>query len=471
MNNNSENIVCENRVDTIKNINFAINNLNNSKTSEIFLQQSIKLFTIIETNIVYLEGSYNFFQSLVVILKSLKGFEGEEKIEKYNHYINLFDEKSRVVTPKTLRKIGYGSYGDVYETGLDTVTKVMDNKLSNLVEIFFLKSFENSSNDFIPKIKNIKFTKDKIELDMNNCGMNLLNYSKSISYMERLKMIPSLMIQMARFLLWMKSHNIAHMDIKPDNICIHNGKLTFIDWGFVGPVCCISPCYVGTYNYADPNYLESIKKISYEYDMFSCGITILVFLCKDYLQPGYNFREDLNFMLSKIQEDVCNVVGYNYMAVLRRMVELKERSRITPLQLYYNSALINLQIDYPVLKEAKKYIQEEKDNEDEIDIISLLCVGSDILKSQSIEFNNNHLYDYSFNLFSKLKNIPKKNISEYSLCCLYIYNIIFYSRTIHLLPLEESVNYFNNKYTCDQFKSIIIDICESINWQVYPEKF
>jgi len=466
MNNNSEIIFYNDGDVAIKNINQLMNTLGDNKNNtQLFLLDSIKLFELIEINMAHLEGRYSFFHSLNNLVKrNLKYLEGEENIKKYNYYINLFADKSQTVTPKTLRKIGCGSYGDVYETGLDTVTKVMDNKISNLVEIFFLKSFEEFSNDFIPKIKNVNLTDCKIEVEMNNCGMNLTNYSKSISYNQRVMMVPSLMIQMARFLVWMKSHNIAHMDIKPDNICIENEKLTFIDWGFVGPICNDSQSYVGTYNFADPTHLEYIKKISHQYDMFSCGLTILSFLCKDFIDPGYNFRHDLRYMLSRVKEAVCTIIGEQYMSILCRMVELNEKSRITPLQLYYHSALVNFQPHYPLLKEVNKdYIA--------IDIIPMLCLGSESLKSHCEHFNLNHLYSQSFELFSRLKNISGDDIFGYSLGCLYISNIIFYSRTINLLELEQAVNYFNKKYTEQQFKQIIIDICQMVNWQVYPERF
>jgi hypothetical protein len=119
--------------------------------------------------------------------------------------------------------INSGTYGDVFLVNPHEVQKIMtmanedtDPVTPNVIECSFISTF--SHIPFIPNHSSINLSGNKIYLNETNMGMDLHKYIIQTPYEQRIAMLPSLMSQMGRILLWMKQIHVAHMDIKP-KIC------------------------------------------------------------------------------------------------------------------------------------------------------------------------------------------------------------------------------------------------------------
>jgi len=376
------------------------------------------------------------------------------------------------------KQIGKGTYGTVYKSNdTNKVIKKMKKKEFNLTEIIFLRSLCNEySFEFIPRIYDIEIATDFIYYMMDDCGITLNKYGHRILYAQKIKLLPSILSQIARFLIWMKNHNLVHMDIKPDNICIREVGdgviIKFIDFGFAGVRSEYSECYYGTVNFADPKYLTKKKKISYEYDMFSCGHTLSQFLLRRYSMPDdHYYSNSFPNMYKKMEKNNVSLYG----DIIYRMVDLDEKTRITPEELY-NTLSIKLPLEGAVAKAivAKATVAVAKAETSTIlNKIKLLC------KNIKIEY----LYNYTAYIFRNVvsnvvSNVGGDNITvesanecevnnyEYAIACLFIANYIIHgsSRFIKLANVKKIKH---TEYSYIDFFTLSINICSSLNWQIY----
>ena len=470
---------------------------NKDKSKQEKVRHMMDLIILVKINIKHFDNHKKFMQT---ILEKLKQFETDCRYfykEEYDGLISFFtdilsDDVERLIsqisdikvssekqTPKNSPScnviIGEGSYGMVFEGETsDTVIKRVETNEEDFVEFMFLKSLGNEySHEFIPEIKEI-FVEDKIKVVMDYRGKTLTSIAMNTSYHERIALLPEFLCQMARILVWMKKHNVAHMDIKTDNFCVKDKKLTLIDWGFVGPVCTNSSCYVGTFNFADPSFLGKKRKITHEYDMFSCGVTILSFLGKNYIDTSLDFSTSLEKTLSvsKLYSDIKDAIGEEYVSILKSMIELDEKKRITPEELYNHSLFEELR---------KKYtIKEEENIKYEFDgnrVGSLLPEErntvaewlGEVAEKNNQEFLLNHAVQLLYRTTNKIRTW-RSNIQAYGVACYLISNFIFFSQAQNMEFIDAS-ELTANAFTKKVVKNNFIEILQALDWKVYPQYF
>jgi len=337
---------------------------------------------------------------------------------------------------------------------------------------------------------------------------------------------------MARFLCWLKCHNVAHMDIKPANICIdtYTGKLSFIDFGFIGPVCKYSAKYCGTYAFGLPNYLTGLKKIHYEYDMFSCGVSILSFILgkhidykkytrcdeKDNIQR-VNIKEfnheltDILIMpaISAIRtamrrefdiyiDIIKNMIYYDkspaFLALQKdtiypNVINFTKEDKITPEELYNslpdNNVMNLLRAKYTIeckLSSLEKLqfksfeIIPAQFDHPEIDEYYANII--DYIYNACVSANYLYLFNYAFKLLQKFINMHSykeycniiSHIKGYCIACVFIGNYIFSSRTTDLLTFEDGEILSLNEFSKEEIMAFIENIFYILDWKIYPKK-
>lgn len=274
--------------------------------------------------------------------------------------------------PDSDGKIGDGSYGDVYYIE-NTIHKYMEYydesgiNVDNISEMILLSTFRAPC---IPELYVAEMEKDSLLIIEEYCGKDLFDLGLLIPENYRYKMTPTLLLQMARILMWMKRHNLAHMDIKPENLCINqNGKLVLIDWGFGTPVYHNSAKYHGTEKYSDPNYLNRQKRASCEYDMMGMGVTLYDFLSGHapkkekwhdiILLPMEKQQEKLWTVLREIktvEKNLTKYLGSSMGPIIYKllcgMLLIDEDKRIKSHSIYTHPVFRNLWEDYPIYGEC-----------------------------------------------------------------------------------------------------------------------
>jgi serine/threonine protein kinase len=386
---------------------------------------------------------------------------------------------AKLVTPeRKVAKIGSGTYGSVYRNSENIVEKKYnhDNEmLGNYVEVMFLKSFKAP---FIPEIKDVTISNIIVtkSITMNYCGPTLSDISKKLQYVKRIQLLPKLIVQMARFLIWMKSQNICHMDIKPNNICIADvegdAHLTFIDWGFVGIVCKNSDYYVGTSSFADPKYLENKVKISHEYDTFTCGMTLLSFLTKDSVC-------DFESELPRVYADMKTIIGKKYVKIVKSMTDTNWKKRITPQNIYYKFTGSSLLEKYPLYVETETIeVTPSLHIESSADEGVNGVMRGDLfqwLADVCIKQNKTYLYNHVTSLVIRVLNLHKqmnnKILRGYGIACYLISDAIFNIRTNRCDDLDFAVSItdtYDTYYGATMINEYMVDILHLLDWKIYP---
>lgn len=413
---------------------------------------------------------------------------------------------SQVVTPeKNNTFIGNGSYGNVYKNNND-VKKIMkscheDDEFEfhevNMNEVMFLSSYRHVP--FIPKYKSAKLNITKnvnkvklntIELDMEYCGMNLEKYSTSLSYNDRLKLIPSLMAQLSRMLIWMETQNIVHVDIKPANICIDNNIIKLIDWGFVTRLNKkYNKSIYGTKIFCDPYTLKN-KVLTREYDMFSCGITLCFFITKSYADNTWfdivsKFSSDIDennkktveyFLGDNIKQHLSMLLpnGELYYNLICEMINIDPEYRITPENLYEQLPQY-LRDDFPL--NEYNYINKEIDTKLPVSdytigraIYYMLSIKECELMYSSIDHAIKLLYRYlnKDESMNPGKTYDIETIKLISSCCLLL-SAFSNTRDMYEINAVKILNNYVEDFNHDDLIYTMNDILTLLDFDCYPE--
>ena len=241
-------------------------------------------------------------------------------------YVIVSDDKSSVI--KTIEIDQYGTFN----------------------EIVFMNTFCRQNNSFLPfpffplldKIE-FDYEQDLVLLHMNYCGLNLREH---IMYFEdKLKMLPDITSQMANALQFLGEHNIIHMDIKPENICVlpisliqsnqmlpsntkYIYKMTLIDFGFAIPYNNKITNHIGTYVYADPRY--NWPCVHYpSSDVYSFGFTMLTWLIK----PN-KFLDEFSTMLTNFHSHKNTGINYPKYPTYKQLLNKFDVNKICQLSPY-----------------------------------------------------------------------------------------------------------------------------------------
>ena len=390
--------------------------------------------------------------------------------------------------------IGSGGFGQVYEIeGTNLYKKQMNIKFhENLREVCFLSTYNQVP--FITEMVSCEIDKDKdmINLYMKNAGETLRNLCKKLNIKERIKLVPVLLTQFSRILLWMKEENIIHGDIKPANICIDiNSFVRLIDWGFVQKVYKGNAYSNGTPIFSEPEAFHD-KRIDYESEMFAFGISICYFLSKgldydDWEEFLYKYDVDEDYdeiqleskneeALQILQFDIMKTYfleefgDYKYYDIICSMINLNKNKRIDDIALF-DSCPSELKLKYP-LTECYSHIeyqistsipefQKSLNNKKLGILINWLINVKFKLNIKASLFNAIQLF---FKYINK-KDVNDKNLQQVGIICLYISNIM---NNEYILTLERCAKLCYEK-DVNVMMNILIDILNTLEYNVFPE--
>lgn len=162
-------------------------------------------------------------------------FPLDNKVEKYITQTKTYQ------TSKIGKKIGNGSFGQVYEAANDKdVVKHVDKynpmdyyvqsyDLFSITELVVLKKkmFCN-----IPVLKNVSSSSEKLMIEMNNCGKTLYDFSRQLTFEQRCSLLPWVAHQLITAALQLQVNGIIHNDIKSANVLINDQLVvSLIDFG------------------------------------------------------------------------------------------------------------------------------------------------------------------------------------------------------------------------------------------------
>ena len=392
-------------------------------------------------------------------------------------------------TVKSDKCIGSGGFGHIYEVnGTNLLRKETNiNFNENLREVCFLSTYKDVP--FIAKFIKCEFdeTKNMIQLYMENAGNSLRELSKTLNTEDRIRLVPTILIQFARILIWMKQEKIIHGDVKPANICMDkNLMIRLIDWGFVQKVYKGNKYTIGTDIFSEPEAYNGIR-IDYESELFAFGLSICYFLmsgmdydnweefCCEYEKDDVEY-ESLNkraidiLQLEKLREKFRYVFGdYYYYDIIVSMLNLDKESRIDDEELY-DLCPDELKLKYPLI-ECYSHCEE--------------IITTRLPEFQNITDKNlGILYEWLLNLKFKLKikaslfnatqiffkylhlkNTDKKHIQYIAIMCLYISNIM---NNEYIVDISKCA-----KICCEKDNSnmnmYLIDILKTLDFKVFPE--
>ena len=187
-----------------------------------------------------------------------------------------------------IKKIGEGSYGNVYSainksTGTTIVVKKIPKSMASksvvMTEVNILKHLK-------PYCENYILCYDGFYEDTYYSYITTEFLGEFITLSKLLKTTPEkqaiIVYNLVNGLKEIHKHNVAHCDIKPDNImvCEADGRIKYIDFG---QSCynfdCNTSSFMGTPVYLPPEHYQSdkhthnIDKLK-KYDIWSLGSTI-----------------------------------------------------------------------------------------------------------------------------------------------------------------------------------------------------
>lgn len=310
----------------------------------------------------------------IVIADSFQTIETGSKILKGNHLKMLIQDVNFEPTPDPYEanKIGEGSYGTVYYID-GKVHKKMEFctddgcvNIDNLSEVMMMSTF---NAPFIPRVYSADIEENNIVLVQEYCGKDLFDLGEIIPESARYKMAPYILVQMSRILMWLKRHNISHMDIKPENLCLNKeGKLYLIDWGFATPVYRNTSKYHGTEKFGDPHYFNFEMPASFEYDLMGMGLSLYNFLSQhspnkskwvdipnhseDVKQEKvWKLLKELGNIEKNLQINLGKYVGNTIFNILKSMLDINEEERVRCHSIYTNPIFRELWKEYPIFRD------------------------------------------------------------------------------------------------------------------------
>lgn len=285
--------------------------------------------------------------------------------------LNYYDSETFSGAYKTIKIIKNTELIYYDDTQLGTFE---DNEIK---DICFMKTFKEV---FIPTISKVslKNVEDEIQASYNldYYGITLEEKSKLLSQDEKYKLLPCLLYQFLRFLDFLSKHSIYHMLINTVSVYIDEyNKLTFTNFIHIHSVC--DKYGVNTFcNKIIPNEFNIDNPYCYNYDMFSCAITIFIFITGidtlditewnkcvtdqkkiyDHISNIYNLNkihQDLIKVFNKEQADVLYIVIYN-------MIALKDLGSLTKFNSMRDSLTISLCDSFKDLERRPSYKTEYK---------------------------------------------------------------------------------------------------------------
>ena len=168
--------------------------------------------------------------------------------------------------------------------------------------------------------------------------------------------------------------------------------------------------------------------------------------------------------LKEVEFPVSYLVGERYFKILNSMCNLKEKLRITPEDLYYNTIFDDIRPLYKLPDEVEVKIDVKKFS---LDDDTYTCI-QDFL----IDYKRNFLSIHVGVLLEKFLSI--KNIEHdiyYETACMYIADLLFNARSSNNMTLIEmgAIPRYS-KYSVSDIRKKMIEICKALDWKVFPNK-
>lgn len=398
--------------------------------------------------------------------------------------------------------IGSGGFGKVYEVkGTNLVKKVMDLRCDeNLREICFLSTYKHVP--FITQIEKceIDVSNNTINMYMKSAGVSLRDLTKILNFEERIKLVPLLIVQFSRILIWLKQEKILHCDVKPANICIDcESNIKLIDWGFVQKYTSRKQYKIGTQVFYDPYvYFDEIDHFS---EIFAFGMTLCYFILSgiDYDEWEdfcLNFDDKDTSTLKTNPDKICelnkealyileiekthskfiDVLGNShYYDLLIQMLNIDPKERINMYELY-NECSTSLKNNYP-LTQCSTHIYEDFTVESTLDKFNNYkpetnkkILGMVIDWMISLKFNLKIRYSLlnAIQLMFRYINSGTSSISDIpciATVCLLISNIMNNEKIVDVSKCTKICELKNK----NDIYNLLVQVLNTLNFEVYPE--
>ena len=358
----------------------------------------------------------------LISIKTLK----KSKSTNLHHYTENDDEISdikQIGNYQLDREIGSGAFGKVLlathtTTGEKVAIKILDKLiLSKTPDDFKLVKQELSilkivKHKYIVRLFEILETSRHIFIVMEYCeGGDIMNYIISrgkLSENESLKFFH----QLINALFYLHSQNIAHRDIKIDNLLLDSNKdLKLIDFGlstkYKEDELLSQPC--GTIVYAAPEVLDYKDYHGMLADVWSCGI-VLYGMLSGFLPFGDSDDEINKKMVLEGRIKMPNFFSLGAKNLLKHMLDINPLTRFTLDDImehpWFNKIRYN--ITPGIIVGVNKIPVDEK--------ILDLCVSYNLDKDKVRNSIINNKFDTEsavyYLLVQKMKKIGKDSISD-----------------------------------------------------------
>ena len=142
---------------------------------------------------------------------------------------------------------------------------------------------------------------------------------------------------------YLHKNNIAHLDIKLDNILINKKlEIRIIDFGFgiYDPKKTLNNFFGGTPNYMSPEIVLKRPYISIYSDIWSLGVLVFKLFCNEYPFKGFTER-DLYTAIKKGKYRIKCYVHYDIKKIINSMLILDPNKRLSCEQLLNNPWFYN----------------------------------------------------------------------------------------------------------------------------------
>ena len=229
----------------------------------------------------------------------------------------------------------------------DIKDKIRKKCVSNEIEILKRVSHKN-----IIKLKEVIELKDHILLIQELfIGISLYQYyhkhwkSEDLSK-EKEKTYKIILKQIFEAINYLHINNIAHLDIKLENILINkNLEIKLIDFGFgvYDPKKGLNHFFGGTPNYRSPEIVLKRPYVSILSDIWSLGILIFKLFCNDYPFKGLT-EKDLYISIKKGKFRIKYYVNYDVKKMINSMLVLDPDKRLSCEELLKNPWFSNKNI-------------------------------------------------------------------------------------------------------------------------------
>jgi serine/threonine protein kinase len=434
-----------------------------------------------------------------------------------------------------MTRIGKGTYGQVYQKDKNVVVKECD-KYDKCV--FGFKTFELSSISelAILSINGLKHTpalygfqtaiNDKIQISMQNGGNTLLDFAKTVSMLERIKLFPKFAFQMIESCLYFQKNGIIHNDIKSANVLVNsNQDIVVIDFGLCAfeTINKVNADFIsvgttmagdfGTYTICPPETFMYNHWSPEKYMSWSIGITLCEFLFKTHsvicdfvlnsaerglyrenyrnewtiknflgqvfsnkMENGFRFLLDFSIYTDfpKELQELMNMmltINYNDRATLKELYDLPVFDAYRQKNATITSEFFGIVpevhcnvIDKPLPTSGSSSTYKRKR-------ATVLANMFDIYSA----FNKTNIFVHAVHIFDKycsVKTIETKNMFMAGFACAYIAQYIEKCTVIPMKSFMECLSWIaNHEVSLRHMNLLIEDILFSLKGNLYAQTF